>query len=589
MGGQSLLSVAGWWVAWVYALSLALPMLLGPLPIPPPEGGRETFDRWAREVVFSSPGWQVAEGDAQSLLGLKAVANSPAPVAGNVLVGVEELTAKAGADYEIADSGVEIHFDKGAVEGDFREVPGWGAGVRIAAGADWKPPRSFRLKLQTGTDALAAGDLAICTVTIDDGPKPSHLDLISVGFARDSVAVSRAKLATTAIEVAAESPASTPVPIAFDLYQILDGERRPLGKFEKVLPVGEKRMSVCVADAFTPEEIEKLGLADDGLAGADDTYELDLMAPPPMFPGSPRTCRLVAANTNQPPTARTVFFDRNKRVVDWLDPEGFVTLEYDDPMRNETRHVLTIDGRQLPDEVVIDPRARRGRLVSLAGHDWTGRSGRRCHVGSACGRGCCKGQGGCSGKALCGEPVPGDFMLLVVNNERLHDPGDGIVEEVRRALADGATTPYGKGAIIVNPDGEDVLTSDAGGPDPKKMFQPFGKQGHDVAGQLKRVEQVVARRREAAANPDLRAVVIWPERDLAAGRGVRRVEGEYLRPMSFLLPDADPSYVRAVETALMPRGTPPRDVTVRAPKEWELEAHIENVIAEDQSAVANAP
>lgn len=177
-------------------------------------------------------------------------------------------------------------------------------------------------------------------------------------------------------------------------------------------------------------------------------------------------------------------------------------------------------------------------------------------------------------------------MLVLVNNERLHDAGDGIVEEVRRALADGTAKPYGSGAVIVNPDGEDVMTADSGGPDPKKAFQPFGKPGHDVASQLRRIEEIVARRREAAAKPDLRAVVIWPERDLAAGKGVRQVEGEYLRPMSFLLPDSDPSDVQAVERALVPRDAGAYDVTVRSPKEWELRAHLEHVISEGNATMA---
>jgi len=587
MGGHSLLSVAGWWVGWVYALSLAFPVLLGSVELPAPDPGPdEKFRRWAREVVFSSPGWQISKGDAQSLLGLKAVATSPAPVAGNVRVDVQALTAKPGADYEIAEAGVEIHFDKGDTEGTFRQLPGWGPGVRIASGPDWKPPRSFRLELRSGKDAVAAGDLAMCTVTIDDGPKPLHLDLIPVGFVRESVAVSRAALATTAIEVRADAPAKATVPIAFELYQLLEGKRRPLGTFEKELPAGEKSMAVRLADELSPEDVEKLGLTDDGRAGADETYEIDLMAPPPMFPGSPRTCRIVAENTNDPPDLRVVTLDRNKQPVDHLDPEGFVTFEYvGKPLRNRSTHVVTIDGKRLG-EVVIDANALRGGLVPLAGHDWTGRAGRRCGVGSACGSGCCRKQKGCSGKFLCGEPVPGDFMLVLVNNERLHDPGDGIVEEVRRALADGTAKPYGSGAIIVNPDGEDVMTADSGGPDPKKAFQPFGKPGHDVASQLRRIEEIVARRREAAAKPDLRAVVVWPERDLAAGKGVRPVEGEYLQPMSFLLPDADPSYVQAVERALVPATAKPRDVTVRAPKEWELEAHLENVISEGSATTA---
>jgi len=65
-------------------------------------------------------------------------------------------------------------------------------------------------------------------------------------------------------------------------------------------------------------------------------------------------------------------------------------------------------------------------------------------------------------------------MLIVVNNERLHDPDNRIVEQVRKALADESAKPYGNGAIILNPTDEDTLTPKGGGPDPAKVFQPKG-------------------------------------------------------------------------------------------------------------------
>jgi hypothetical protein len=581
MTGQSLLSVAGWWVAWVYALSLSMPLLLGPVAGDADPEFDALFDRWAREVVFKSPGLTVSQADPAGLAELRAVATSPAPVSGNVRVFVEDMTAKQETDFEVATRGAEIHFDKGAVEGTLRVMPGWGPDVRIVDLKKWKEPRSFRLRLQSGPDAVAAGDLAMCTVTIDDGPKPSDLDLIPVGFAREAIPVPLADLATMPIEIAAASAVAKPVPITFDVFHTLNGVRRPIGRFERKLATGERRTSFRLADVFTAEQLERAGLTDNGEPGLDETYEIDLMAPPPLFPDSPRTCRITAQNTNQPPGTKLVYFDAEKREIPYLDPEGFVTIEYDgSPLRNRSTHTVSIDGVPLSDQVVVDPRTRRGRLVSLRGFDWTGRRGRRCGVSTACGSGCCRGQAGGSGRALCGEPVPGEYMLIVVNNERLHDPDDGIVAEVRRALADEAAKPYGNGAIILNPKDEDTLTATGGGPDPKKIFEPFNEEGHDVAGQLRRIEEVVARKREAAAKPDLRAVVVWPERDLAAGAGVRPVAGPDLQPISFLLPDAAASYARDVARGLVPPGVGPGAVTVRGPKERELQAHLVNVIAE---------
>jgi hypothetical protein len=120
------------------------------------------------------------------------------------------------------------------------------------------------------------------------------------------------------------------------------------------------------------------------------------------------------------------------------------------------------------------------------------------------------------------------------------------------------------------------------------MFKPFAEEGHSIAGQLDRIEAVVSRKREAAAKPDLRAVVVWPDRSLAVSTGVRRVGGDAVRPMSILLPGADASYARSVERSLVASSVQESELTVRAPREDELLEHLTNVIlegvAEDESA-----
>jgi len=581
MGGQSLLSVAGAWVAWVYALSLSLALILGPIDNPV---SSDPWSDWAREVVFSSPGLTVKESDRDGLAALKAVASKPAPRAGTIRVGVEEKTARQGADFEVAHRGAEFFFEKGATEGTLRVLEGWGPDVRIVASAEHREPRSFRLHLQSGPDAVSAGDLAMCTVTIDDGQAVAPAGLTPVRFASDRKGVPLVekrvplgKLTSTPVEVKADAAVAEPVTISFELFR---GDES-LGTFERRLATGDRGATFRLADVFEPQQLEKMGLMDDGRAGPDEAYDVRMMASSPLFPDQPRVCRLVAENTNKPPKARLVYFDKNKREIDWLDPEGYVAAEYyDGSLRDRSTQVVEIDGKPLPEEVVIDAGAQRSSLASLAGQGLGGRQGRQVGAGCSPGKGCCKGQGGCSGKALCGKPVPGDYMLIVVNNERLHEQGDGIVDQVRKALADESAKPYDNGAIIVNPDGEDMMTAESGGPDPQKMFRPFEEQEHDVASQLARVEEVVARKREAAEKPDLRAVVVWPERDLAARQGVRPVANAAVQPMSVMLPDADASYARDVHRGLVPRNVPPGTVTVRAPKEAELRAHLTNVMSE---------
>ena len=586
MNSQSLLPVAGWWVAWVYALSLSLPMVLGPIDNQTETDFTTLFDEWAREVYFKAASLKVSSDDPDGLAVLTAVATKPAPIAGNVQVIVEEKTAKRGVDFEVAERGAAIYFEKDATEGELRILPKWGPDILIKNDSQWQDGRSFNLRLETGPDAVAGSDRAMCLITIIDGDKPPPSDaLTSVGFVRAEVPVPLRDLATSPFEVEAESAVDKPVPITFSLHHTLDGERRLLKEFVRTLPTGERRIKFQLADVLRQEELAKFGLTDTGAPGRDETYEIDLMASAPLFPDNPRTCRIVAENTNPPPNTRLVYFDKNKREIPYLDEEGYVTVEYDGkPLRNRSTHTISIDGIPLPGEVVVDAACQRGGLVSLSNFDWAGRRGRRCSVASSCGGGGCRGQGGGSGKALCGEPISGDYMLIVVNNERLHEPDDRIVDEVRRALADDAAKPYGNGAIIINPDDEDTLTPTGGGPKPDKMFQPFNKEGHDVTSQLKRIEEVVARKREAAAKPDLRAVVVWPERGLHGEAGVRPVASEDLHPMSFLVPDAAASQSRGIEEGLVPRGVGGRAVTVRAPKEGELQAHLENVISEGRGA-----
>ena len=580
MAGQSLLNVAGWWVAWVYALSLALPLVLGSVRNDTRPTHKEVFDRWARSVVFEKPGLVVSQADDSALGTLRALASTPAPIAGTVEVIVNEVEggARHGVDFEVAGGVAKIHFEKDATEGTL------GPDIRIVNQKKWKEPRSFRLGLKAGDHALPAGDLAMCTVTIDDGAEQLDPGRIDVGFAKQDLPLSLKDLASAAIELTAATAVDKPVPVWLELFRTRDGDRQKLGRFERTFERGMKRMTFRLSDVLEPEELEKLGLVDTGAPGRDEALELELEARPPLWAAQPHTCKILAENTNRPPETRIVYLDKDGREISYLDwSGGSVALEYDRGMANASDHVVTIDDKQIG--VASFPAgSTRSNPIPLAAAGLGDRVGRKCGVGTTPGSGCCKGQGGCSGKALCGAPVPGDYMLIVVNNERLHDPNDGIVAGVRKALADESAKPYGNGAIILNPKDEDVLTPTGGGPDPKKMFQPFSEEGHDVASQLQRIEEVVARKREAAANPDLRAVVVWPERDLAAGTGVRPVAGPELQPMSFLLPDAAPSYARSVERGLVPPTAGPRDVTVRAPKEQELQAHLVNVIAESRPA-----
>jgi hypothetical protein len=584
MTGQSIMSIAGWWTAWVYVLSLSLPMLLGSVAVLG-ENYKAIFDRWAREVVFEVNGLTVSRTDRDGLAGLRAIATRPAPVDGNVRVDVEELTARRGHDFDVAATGAVIHFERGAIEGVLHAVPGIGPDIRIGPDTRTRPtppgdlgPRSFRLRLRSDKDGKSDVDLAMCTVTIVDEPPPG---LIPVRFARDHHVVPLSELATLPINVVAESPVPHDVPLTFTLFrEDEDGRHQVAESFTRVLPKAVPKTEFRLGDIFSQPELEKLGLLDDGRAGLDETYVLKLMAPAPLFPDGSRTCRITAENRIDPPETRIVFFDRDRRPIEWLDPQGYVAIRISNPLRNKSTHYVDVDGVRLPSDFVVPAGERQSGLVSLAGRNLGRCQGRRCDVQSNLGPGCCPGQDGCTAKVLCGEPVPGDYMLVVVNNERLHEADNRVVDEVRKILGDEAAKPYGGGAIIVNPSDEDILAPNGPGPDREKRFRPFAAEGHDVAEQFARVKEIVARKRDAAANRDLRAVVVWAERNLAAATGLGPVLDDSVHPISFVLPDADPSSSREVQRAVIPPGMPRSTVTVRASRQGELGPHLVNVIAE---------
>lgn len=213
------------------------------------------------------------------------------------------------------------------------------------------------------------------------------------------------------------------------------------------------------------------------------------------------------------------------------------------------------------------------------------------HVCGACsgrpgGCGACGGQadGACVASAESqsvpvGSPVPGDFLMLLVNSQRLHEPGAGITEQTMTAIE--GEKAYKDAVLLVDEVGERELK--AGGPPPEaaNTFRPFREEGDNLAGQAEKIASTVARKRDTAENPDLRAIVIWPERelssssDLSALKTLARPENG---PISILCPDADPTVARRIAAELAPTSGGKGRVTVRCPKTPELKHHIRDII-----------
>ena len=179
-----------------------------------------------------------------------------------------------------------------------------------------------------------------------------------------------------------------------------------------------------------------------------------------------------------------------------------------------------------------------------------------------------------------GPPVPGDFMIFLVNNQRLHEPGDVITERVREAIKD--RNPYKQGVIVINGDGkESLLTEKSDPPAVEQTFEPFSKDQQDLAGQTAKVVETVVRKRKSAEKSDIRTLVIWPEREFVSASNLdvfKSFANDGRGPISFLCPDADPERARELAAALTPAAGANSEITVRSPKSSELLEHIDDVL-----------
>ena len=171
-------------------------------------------------------------------------------------------------------------------------------------------------------------------------------------------------------------------------------------------------------------------------------------------------------------------------------------------------------------------------------------------------------------------------MIFLVNNQRLHEPGDVITEQVREAIKD--RNPYKQGVIVINGDGkESLLAEQTEPPSVDRSFEPFSRDQQDLGGQAAKVVETVARKRKSAEKPNIRTLVIWPERELVSASSLdvfKDLAQDGRGPISFLCPDADPERARELAAALTPAAGAKAEVTVRSPKSAELIEHIGDVL-----------
>ena len=183
-----------------------------------------------------------------------------------------------------------------------------------------------------------------------------------------------------------------------------------------------------------------------------------------------------------------------------------------------------------------------------------------------------------------GPEQPGNVMLLLVNNQRLHEPAADIAARVGEAIR--GEKIYRDAALVVNEEKalNEIPEMRPGDPPPQSQhsFQPFSDQDDGLAGQVDRIIEEIEFHRKATETTDLRVIVVWPERELASAADLQplaRLAANGGGPISVLCPNADSTKARKVEQALKMGGA---SITVRSPKSHELEYHIKDVIHADE-------
>jgi hypothetical protein len=655
--GRSMMPIFGGWVMWVHLLSLLA--LMHRDPPPPPLRPLVSFvdcdrtyecDPEAGPNALSGVEAELSESfDHDIVIPLKAIAGS----------------AKPGRNYA-ADLDAAVVFKAGQTRGRIRDRDGL-ADVIIEGGNAGGEPVQFRLELQGTSEVVTAADpqgyreIRIAGAEMD--PLRPETRLTKADFTEQFVPVFERELVGQAFTVRAEMPAPKDTDLHFELWRGIGDVAKSVTKFSTVLRQGATDAVVRLADKIPPDELLRLGLADDRIPGPDEYYELRLDARPPLIAaGDPCSIAVLAKDDDEPVTISQILEDEQGKRIRHIEPgvPYWVVPVLSGTLESPCHVQLVIDGKSIPPGGVIpagllrEPRfgpfttddGREALSVEVEAAPRWGPLCESCNVnGDKCpgckpaakpcpncrdrsggcatcnhgagtckmcsgrpggclgcgfGRGvcgACKGRpGGCSacgGRAgggcvarvgpwdvPVGPAVPGDFLLLLVNNQRLHEPGDRITERTMAAIK-GEKECYKNAVVLVNEQDEQELKPDGPPPDAARSFRPFKEGSDDLQGQAQRIVKTLSKKRDIAENPDPRAIVIWPERELSSASdlsALKTLAQSDTGPISILCPDADPAMARRLAKALEAGGGGSGRITIRCPKTPELKEHIQDII-----------
>jgi hypothetical protein len=669
--GRSIMPVFGGWVIWVYLLTL---VVLSPPPRPKPPLRRTVEFLSAEKTYLAQP---AAAGNA--LGDLHAELSEALDYDALIPVRAIPGTARPGSHFEI-ESDAAMSFPAGSTRGTVR-VRNGKPDIRIGKSAEQSV--RFTLRLDGTKDVVPAPDprgYRDVEIPPADRSVPPASTLTRAWLDKSPIEVQERDFASYQFVVTAEKPAEKDAVLNLELRRGIGDHASVVKNFTMVMPKGKTQTAFRLAEQVPPEELVRLGLADDKIPGGDQVYELHLDARPPLIalehssPEKPYFTTAIVRDDDGQVDLRRLFESPRGDVLTRVNPNEpfFVRHILSAPLETNCHVESEIDGKRLSGVIRAGEKScLLGPFTIGAEHETIGiRTATRtgpgcCHecgiadgtcphckpsTGSckacrsqkggcaacqygrgacagcggrpggcqACGFGSgtcgvCKGQGGgcgaCGGRGKggagggeggggggsggsgggpvsgpgpqhvgVGPPVPGDFLLVLVNNQRLHEPGDKVAENVVKAIKD--ENAYKDAALVVNEHDDAALQAGGAPPDPEKAFKPFAKDRENIDGQVDRLVETIAQKRTNAANPNLRAVVVWPERELSSAssvEGLSKLVREAGGPISILCPDADPEKARRLATALNAEAGGGH-VTVRSPKTAELVEHIKDVI-----------
>ena len=690
---SSLFPIFGGWVVWVHLLTLVVlyPPKIDPVP----------DDRPIVAFVDAGDPFVCPEGGGQNALSdVEVELNEQAKK--DLFIAVRAFSSPStdpnvdaavkGRHYE-ADVDAAFFVKQGELKGRLRVREDLND-ITVESMAVTRPTR-FRLELDEATkDVVAAPDPGgLRWVEIQPANIPSPVPLndssIPTAFQEPYLRIKEANLTGYPLAIEADGRFDKDAEVNVEIRRNFGDFAVPIANFSTVLPAGAGTVTIKLEDFFEAAELERLGLADDLVPGADEFYELHLDPRPPLIAKSdPCFLTIQVLDDDEQATLSCILENQSGDQIERITPGEpyWIVPVLSGPLENDCLVSPTRDGQLVVDDqgqpltgVIPAGQTREprfGPFVPEAGrvrerpgtqgrsyrpccpdckdrdggcgtcrdkgkcHACDGRPGgcSQCQGGKCCGkcggrpggcaacgfgRGKCVGCGG-EGCGICGgagnglgaggaggggaggggaggggvnsappenTPVddeqPGDVMLLLVNNQRLHEPADEIAPRVGEAIK--GEKLYRDAALVVNEtdaDDEHALMK-AGDPPPdsEQTFRPFNKKNDGLSGQVQRIVETIDFHRKAAENPGMRAIVVWPERELASATELAplaRMAESNGGPISVLCPDADPTKARQLAEALQRGGA---DITVRSPKSQELIFQVKDVLhAEKQPA-----